>query len=30
MMKNSEWGAAAYLSASLYGAGVNNVQINSS
>ena len=29
MMKNSEWGAAAYLSASSYGAGVNKVQINS-
>jgi hypothetical protein len=27
--KNSEWGAAAYLSASIYGAGVNNVQNNS-
>ncbi|MDR0957558.1 MAG: hypothetical protein LBM09_03230 [Candidatus Nomurabacteria bacterium] len=29
MIKNSDWGAAAYLSASKYGAGVNNVQINS-
>ena len=29
MLKNSEWGAAAYLSASKYGAGVNGVQINS-
>ena len=29
MLKNSEWGAAAYLSASKYGAGVNAVQINS-
>lgn len=29
MLKNSEWGAVAYLSASEYGAGVNNVQINS-
>ena len=29
MLKNSEWGAAAYLSASDYGTGVNNVQINS-
>ena len=28
MLKNSEWGAAAYLSASGYGAGVNKVQIN--
>jgi hypothetical protein len=28
MQKNSEWGAMAYLSASIYGAGVNNVQIN--
>ena len=28
MLKNSEWGAAAYLSASKYGAGVNNVKIN--
>ena len=28
MLKNSEWGAAAYLSASRYGAGVNGVQIN--
>ena len=30
MLKNSEWGAVAYLSASQYGAGVNNVQPNSS
>ncbi|MDO4271681.1 MAG: hypothetical protein Q4C83_01700 [Candidatus Saccharibacteria bacterium] len=29
MQKNSEWGAVAYLSASSYGAGTNNVQINS-
>ena len=29
MLKNSEWGAVAYLSASKYGAGVNAVQINS-
>ena len=28
MLKNSEWGAAAYLSASDYGAGVNNVKNN--
>ena len=28
MLKNSEWGAVAYLSASKYGTGVNNVQIN--
>ena len=28
MLKNSEWGVVAYLSASRYGAGVNNVQIN--
>jgi hypothetical protein len=28
MMRNSEWGAVAYLSASAFGAGVNNVQIN--
>ena len=28
MLKNSEWGAVAYLSASRYGVGVNNVQIN--
>ena len=28
MLKNSEWGAVAYLSASRYGAGVNKVQIN--
>ena len=28
MLKNSEWGAVAYLSASKYGAGVNKVQIN--
>ena len=30
MLKNSEWGAVAYLSASKYGAGVNNVQLNNS
>ena len=30
MLKNSEWGAIAYLSSSKYGAGINNVQINSS
>ena len=30
MLKNSEWGAVAYLASSQYGAGVNNVQINSS
>lgn len=30
MLKNSEWGAATYLSSSMYGAGVNNVQINAS
>ena len=29
MTKDSEWGAAAYLSASQYGTGVNNVKINS-
>ena len=29
MLKNSEWGAVAYLSASKYGAGVNGTQINS-
>ena len=28
MMKNSEWGAAAYLSASIYGYGVNKVRPN--
>ena len=28
MLKNSEWGAVAYLSASKYGAGANKVQIN--
>ena len=28
MIKNTEWGAAAYLSASIYGAGVDKVQIN--
>jgi hypothetical protein len=28
MLKNDQWGAIAYLSASTYGAGVNNVQIN--
>ena len=28
MLKNSEWGAVAYLSASRYGIGVNKVQIN--
>ena len=28
MMKNSEWGATAYLSSSKYGAGTNNVLIN--
>ena len=28
MLKNSEWGAVAYLSASKYGAGVNGVQPN--
>jgi hypothetical protein len=27
MLKNSEWGATSYLSYSIYGAGVNNVQI---
>ena len=30
MLKNSEWGAVAYLSASRYGAGVNAVQENNS
>lgn len=30
MLKNSEWGAVAYLASSQYGTGVNNVQINSS
>ena len=29
MLKNSEWGAVAYLSASKYGASVNGAQINS-
>ena len=29
-IKNSEWGAAAYLSASKFGAGVNKVQTNTS
>ena len=29
MLKNSEWGAVAYLSASKYGSGVNGTQINS-
>ena len=29
MLKNSEWGAVAYLSASKYGAGVNGTKINS-
>ena len=29
MLKNSEWGAVAYLSASRYGAGVSGVQVNS-
>ena len=29
MLKNSEWGAVAYLSASKYGTGVNGTQINS-
>ena len=28
MLKNSEWGAVAYLSASKYGAGVNGTQPN--
>ena len=28
MLKNSEWGAVAYLSASNYGSGVNGVQVN--
>ena len=28
MMKNSEWGAVAYLSASKYGAGAGNVKVN--
>ncbi|MDO4271752.1 MAG: hypothetical protein Q4C83_02100, partial [Candidatus Saccharibacteria bacterium] len=28
MLKNSEWGAVTYLSASSYGAGVNNIQPN--
>ena len=30
MLKNSEWGAVVYLSASKYGAGVNNVRMNMS
>ena len=30
MLKNSEWGSAAYLSASIYGSGVNNVKNNAS
>ncbi len=30
MVNNNDWGAAAYLSASKYGAGYNGVQINSS
>ena len=29
MLKNSEWGAIAYLASSKYGAGTNNVSINS-
>ena len=29
MLKNSEWGAVTYLASSKYGAGINNVQINS-
>ena len=29
MFKNSEWGAVAYLASSIYGAGTNNVSINS-
>ena len=29
MLKNSEWGAVAYLASGKYGAGINNVQINS-
>ena len=29
MLKNSEWGAVVYLASSKYGAGINNVQINS-
>ena len=28
MLKNSEWGAVAYLASSKYGAGINNVQMN--
>ena len=28
MLKNSEWGAVAYLASSKYGAGINNVQLN--
>ena len=30
MLKNTEWGAITYLSASIYGAGLNKVKINSS
>ena len=30
MLKNSEWGAVAYLASSKYGAGINNVQLNNS
>ena len=30
MLKNTEWGAITYLSASTYGAGLNNVKINGS
>ena len=30
MLKNSEWGAVAYLASSKYGAGVNEVQVNDS
>ncbi len=30
MLKNSEWGAVAYLASSKYGAGVNKVQVNDS
>ena len=29
MLRNSEWGAVAYLASSIYGAGTNNVSINS-
>ena len=28
MLKNSEWGTVAYLASSKYGAGINNVQMN--